>query len=213
MLIASYNPSEMGDVLVLMTAPTTGEQDVNQNGGVVQFKDKKSGNLLGFNILNASKVLPKLANVNGEVKLSSDDVKNLNNVISNAGFSNQLTLDERPRFQVGYVEKMVNHPKSDHLHIATVDFGSEKRQIVCGSVNLRQDIKVVVANTGTMMPNGKIIWPGKLLGVESDGMICTLRELALKNAPDKPGCLILDDDFAEAGDQFDFDRGNQLFAN
>ncbi|WP_251548017.1 YtpR family tRNA-binding protein [Limosilactobacillus caecicola] len=212
MLIASYNPHEMGDVLVLMVADGHGDQTEKVQDSVVQILDEKSGQLLGYNLLNASQVLPELADVNGNVELTADQAAKINDVITKAGFDQTITANTKPHFQVGYVEKVVEHPKSDHLHIATVDFGNEKRQIVCGSVNLRENIKVVAATVGTMMPNGKLIWPGKLLGVESDGMICTPRELGLKNAPHKPGCLILDDDFAENGAAFDFDRGNQLFA-
>lgn len=212
MLIASYNPQEMGDVLVLMVAAGNGSQIETQKGHVVQITDEKSGQLLGYNVLTASEVLPALKGQNGNISLSADQVATLNSYIKSAGFDQMLEYSDQPHFQVGYVEKMEDHPKSDHLHIATVDFGNEKRQIVCGSVNLKPNIKVVAATVGTMMPNGKLIWPGKLLGVESDGMICTPRELGLKNAPDKPGCLILDDDFAENGAAFDFERGNQLFA-
>ena len=212
MLVASYNPHEMGDILVLMVAEGHGEQNEKAQNGVVQITNAKDDQLLGYNVLNASEVLPELQDQNGNVSLSADQVTKLNDHIQAAGFDGQLQVSDQPHFQVGYVEKMVDHPKSDHLHIATVDFGNEKRQIVCGSVNLRENIKVVAATVGTMMPDGKLIWPGKLLGVESDGMICTPRELGLKNAPHKPGCLILDNDFAENGAAFDFDRGNQLFA-
>lgn len=212
MLIASYNPHEMGDILVLMVAPGSTQQTIKEESGVVQISDSKSHQLLGYNLLNASETLPELKGQNGQVNLTAADVDALNKKIKNAGFEQSIVLDKQPHFQVGYVEKMTKHPKSDHLHIAMVDLGNEKREIVCGSPNLREHIKVVVANPGTMMPNGKIIWPGKLLGVESDGMICTPRELGLANAPQKPGCLILDDDFADNGAAFDFARGNQLFA-
>lgn len=211
MLIASYNPQEMGDILVIMTAPTVNEQNIKQVGNVIQFTDVKSGELLGYNLLDAHQVLD-LAGVNGEVDLNQKMVDQLNQAIQQAGFDKLLEFDPTPHFQVGYVEAVEDHPKSDHLHITKVNLGDHEQQIVCGSVNLRNHIKVVVANVGTMMPDGKIIWPGKLLGVESDGMICAPRELGLKNAPNKPGCLILDDDFAENGVAFDFNRGNQLFA-
>ncbi|WP_295728469.1 YtpR family tRNA-binding protein [uncultured Limosilactobacillus sp.] len=212
MLIASYNPHEMGDVLVLMVAPGSGKQVERSHNGIVEITDSNTGNLLGYNLFDASNLLPELQSVNGNFDLNADQVAKINAQLVTAGFETPIELPKQPHFQVGYVEKMVAHPKSDHLHIATVDFGTEKRQIVCGSVNLREGIKVVAATVGTMMPNGKLIWPGKLLGVESDGMICTPRELGLKNAPNKPGCLILDDDFAENGAAFDFDRGNRLFA-
>lgn len=212
MLIASYNPAVMGDILVVLTAPDTEAQTVSQKDNVVAVTDKKSGDLLGYNFLNASEILPRLKGENGEVSLSAEEVDQLNQTAQAAGFDYSLKLDTTPHFQVGYVEEVSDHPKSDHLHITKVNLGDHTQQIVCGSVNLRNHIKVVVANVGTMMPDGKIIWPGKLLGVESDGMICAPRELALKNAPQKPGCLILDDDFAENGAAFDFKRGNELFA-
>ena len=212
MLIASYNSHEMGDILVLMVAPGNGDQSEQTKNGVVEITNHKDGKLLGYNILQASELLPELKSVNGNVDLDADQIDKINAHLTAAGFKQLIVPATQPHFQVGYVEKMIDHPKSGHLHLATVDFGSEKRQIVCGSVNLRENIKVVAATVGTMMPNGKLIWPGKLLGVESDGMICTPRELGLKNAPDKPGCLILDDDFAANGAPFDFNRGNQLFA-
>lgn len=211
MLIASYNPHEMGDILVIMTAPTSAGQTIKEQNDIIQFTDAKSGQLLGYNLLNAHQLLD-LDGVNGGIILTEDQVAKLNQAIKKAGFDKLLAYDPTPRFQVGYVESVEDHPKSDHLHITKVNLGDHVQQIVCGSVNLRNHIKVVVANVGTMMPDGKIIWPGKLLGVESDGMICAPRELGLKNAPDKPGCLILDDDFADNGTAFDFDRGNQLFA-
>lgn len=212
MLIASYNPSVMGDILVVLTAPDAAAQTVSQKGNVVAVTDKKTGKPLGFNFLNASTILPRLKDENGEVELGAAEVDQLNDAIQAAGFDYSLAVDATPHFQVGYIEEVSDHPKSDHLHITKVNLGDHTQQIVCGSVNLRNHIKVVVANVGTMMPDGKIIWPGKLLGVESDGMICAPRELGLKNAPQKPGCLILDDDFAKNGAAFDFKRGNELFA-
>ncbi len=213
MLIASYNRAELGDVLIVMTAPTTGEQQVTTKGDLVQLTDAKTGQLLGYNFLAASQILPELADAAaGAVDLTADQLAKLNAAITAAGFSAELALLEAPHFQVGYVEKMEDHPKSDHLHITTVDLGDRKQQIVSGSPNMQEKIKVVVANPGTMMPSGSVIWPGELLGVESKGMICSGRELKLKNAPQKPGALILPDDFAPVGTAFDFARGNQLFA-
>lgn len=92
----------------------------------------------------------------------------------------------------------------------TVVDNDESLQIVSGSPNMQADIKVVVAKVGAMMPNGLIIWPGELRGVSSNGMICSGRELGLANAPQKPGALILPDDY-EVGEPFDFERGQTIF--
>lgn len=63
------------------------------------------------------------------------------------------------------------------------------------------------------MPSGALIWPGKLRGVKSDGMLCAARELALPNAPQKRGILVLDADEFPVGQAFDFEKGRQLFIN
>ena len=53
-----------------------------------------------------------------------------------------------------------------------------------------------------MMPDGQMIWPGSLRGVESFGMICSARELHLPNAPEKKGILVLAED-AKTGEKFE----------
>ena len=74
-------------------------------------------------------------------------------------------------------------------------------QIVCGAPNIEAGQKVVVAKPGAMMPDGMMIWPGTLRGVDSYGMICSARELHLPNAPEKKGILVLPED-AVVGEVF-----------
>lgn len=58
MLISSYNPNEMGDILVVITAPDDGsDQTTKVNDGVAQITNDK-GQLLGYNFLAASTILP-----------------------------------------------------------------------------------------------------------------------------------------------------------
>ena len=212
MLISSYNPKEMGDTLVVITAPDDGsEQTTKVNDGVAQITNDK-GQLLGYNFLAASETLPELKDENGQVFLSEDQVAKLNQKLAAAGFDQELTADLTPKFIVGYVEKLEDHPKSDHLKITQTRISADQTvQIVCGSPNVAEGIKVVVARPGAMMPDGKIIWPGALMGVESDGMLCGFRELRLKNAPDKKGLWIIPDDWQEVGEAVDFDRANTFF--
>ena len=56
-------------------------------------------------------------------------------------------------------------------------------------------MNVLVARPGAAMPNGMIIWPGELRGVESFGMICSTRELGLSDIEDLPGIWELKDSF------------------
>ena len=84
---------------------------------------------------------------------------------------------------------------------------------MCGAPNIEAGQNVVVAKVGAMMPNGAMIWPGKLRGVESFGMLCAARELALPNAPQARGILVLDPIEFKVGEAFDFEKAAQLFVD
>ncbi|MHA8262849.1 YtpR family tRNA-binding protein [Lactobacillaceae bacterium Melli_B3] len=212
MVIASYNPTQMGDVLILILNPDTEDQTVTERDGIVKITDANSDQVLGYNFFNASQLIPEIKSVNGQVELDQTKVDQLNQALDNAGFDDRLSVDTDPKFVVGYVKTVTDHPKSDHLKITETEVdGGQNLQIVSGSPNMQADIKVVVAKVGTMMPSGLIIWPGELKGVESDGMICSGRELRIPNAPQKPGALILPDDY-QVGTQFDFKKAQNLFA-
>lgn len=211
MLITSYNPNSTGDTMVLIMNPDVGEQSVTIHDKVARIFAADSNQTLGYNFLEASKVLPEIVHENGQVHLTEDQVTRLNQYLGDHGFPADIRYDNQPKFVVGYVKSVEDHPKANHLQIAQTDIGTGKDvQIVSGSPNMREDIKVVVALSGAMMPDGQIIWPGKLRGVESDGMICSGRELGLPNAPQVPGALILPYDY-QVGDAFDFDKAQHLF--
>ena len=81
---------------------------------------------------------------------------------------------------VGKVLSMEKHPDSDHMFVAKVDVGaSEPVQIVTGAWNVHTGDLVPVALDGALLPNGTEIHSGKLRGVLSDGMLCSLKELGL----------------------------------
>ncbi|MDD3506790.1 MAG: phenylalanine--tRNA ligase subunit beta, partial [Sulfurimonas sp.] len=88
------------------------------------------------------------------------------------------------------VIKKEKHPDADKLNICTVDIGSSTRQIVCGASNVRAGLDVVVATIGAVMPSGITIKPVKLRGVESEGMICSAKEIGLSDMND--GIIELD---------------------
>ncbi len=72
------------------------------------------------------------------------------------------------------------HPEADRLQVCRVDAGQgEPLQIVCGAPNARVGIKVPLATVGANLPGGIAIKAAKLRGVESFGMLCSAKELAL----------------------------------
>lgn len=81
---------------------------------------------------------------------------------------------------VGKLLSVVPHENSDHLVICQVDVGQEQPiQIVTGAPNVKAGDIVPVALCGAELPNGVNIKKGKLRGVESNGMLCSLGELGL----------------------------------
>lgn len=80
---------------------------------------------------------------------------------------------------VGEVASIISHPDSDHLHVCSVNTGSEELQIVCGAPNVREGMKCPVAIIGAILPGGFEIKKAKLRGVESFGMCCSAQELGM----------------------------------
>ena len=103
--------------------------------------------------------------------------------INKSGLDYQLNADLSPKFVVGYVETKEKHPDADKLSVLKVNVGNEHLQIVCGAPNVEAGQKVVVAKVGAVMPSGMVIKDAELRGVASSGMICSMKELNLPNAP------------------------------
>ncbi|MBR1790929.1 MAG: phenylalanine--tRNA ligase subunit beta [Bacteroidaceae bacterium] len=96
---------------------------------------------------------------------------------------------------VGHVLTCEPHPNSDHMHVCTVDLGTEQQQIVCGAPNVAAGQKVIVATLGTKLYDGDqefTIKKSKLRGVESNGMICAEDEIGVGESHE--GIIVLPED-------------------
>ena len=99
---------------------------------------------------------------------------------------------------VGLILSAEPHPNADRLRVCQVDVGQDQPlTIVCGAPNARVGIKVPCATVGAELPPGEDGQPfkinvGKLRGVESQGMLCSARELKLSE--EHGGLLELADD-------------------
>jgi phenylalanyl-tRNA synthetase beta chain len=81
---------------------------------------------------------------------------------------------------VGHVVEREKHPDADKLSVCKVDVGTgELQQIVCGAPNVAAGQKVCVALAGTELPGDVKIKKSKIRGQDSNGMICSERELGL----------------------------------
>lgn len=108
---------------------------------------------------------------------------------------------------IGQIEKIERHPDADKLVVCQVNVGSEKLQIVTGATNVFEGAKIPVVipggrvagtHSGGMAEGGVEIKAGKLRGVESFGMLCSIEELGsdtnMYPDADPDGIYILKDD-------------------
>lgn len=78
---------------------------------------------------------------------------------------------------VGLIKKVSKHPKSNKLNVCEVEINNQISTIICGANNVRENLKVIVAQPGTKMIDGRLIESKELLGIKSNGMICAYNEL------------------------------------
>ncbi|MDN7183574.1 phenylalanine--tRNA ligase subunit beta [Caballeronia sp. SEWSISQ10-4 2] len=129
-------------------------------------------------------------------KLSTDE---LSHALTMAGLEVEGLSPVAPpttKIVVGQVLEVAKHPNADKLNVCQVDAGTgETLSIVCGAPNVSPGIKVPVALVGAELPPAETggvpfaIKLSKLRGVESQGMLCSARELKLSE--DHSGLLIL----------------------
>ncbi len=92
---------------------------------------------------------------------------------------------------VGHVLEANQHLNADRLRVCKVDTGKGAIQVVCGAPNARAGLKVALALPGTVIPaSGETLKKGAIRGQESQGMMCSTRELKL--GEDHDGIIELD---------------------
>ncbi len=126
-----------------------------------------------------------------EVKTSADELAHL---LTMSGLEVESCAPVAPRFKgvvVGEILAVERHPNADKLTVCTVDIGKQKLKVVCGAPNVRVGMKAPLATVGAVL--GKLeIRQSSLRGVDSEGMLCSARELGLSE--DHSGLLELDDE-------------------
>ena len=123
--------------------------------------------------------------------------------ITDKEFNDEMTLSgskvetiERPdenlkNVVVGKILEMKRHENSDHMWVVKIDVGqAEPVQIVTGAWNVHVGDYVPAALSGAHLPGGVKIEKGELRGVESNGMLCSLKELGMTAEHDFPYAVI-----------------------
>ena len=100
-----------------------------------------------------------------------------------AGFELEALTPAAPPFSdvvVAQILEAVPHPQAERLRVCRVSMGEgEPLQIVCGASNARAGLKSALARVGASLPGEVRIERASLRGVESNGMLCSAKELGL----------------------------------
>lgn len=137
------------------------------------------------------------------INLSKTSNDALNKTLNNIGLEVEsiYKISMPTNVVIGKVLDKQKHPNADKLSVCKVDIGSEILQIVCGAKNVAKEQFVPVALNGAKLPPKDssqaafIIKKSELRGVESNGMICSAKELGLPNIED--GIFVLDNSIGE----------------
>ncbi|MGH8142582.1 MAG: YtpR family tRNA-binding protein, partial [Steroidobacteraceae bacterium] len=114
------------------------------------------------------------------------DAHDLARRLTMAGFEVEAISPAAPAFSDVVVARILDvqpHPQAERLRVCRVSAGAGsdagELQIVCGAANARSGLITALARVGASLPDGKVIGAAQLRGVESNGMLCSARELGL----------------------------------
>ncbi len=147
--------------------------------------------------------------LNDLVDLKDIDVKQIAHELTMSGLEVEEIEEVRPKFTniiTAKIEKIDNHPNSDHLHLVTVNTGSGLKTVVCGAQNIKVGQVIPYASVGSKVLDRKSgeqfeLTPAVIRGVESQGMLCSDDELGVadRNYQEEDGILILNRIFPNVG--------------
>ena len=113
------------------------------------------------------------------------------------GYKNLLT--EIDNVYIGKILKIEKHPNADKLQYCDVTDGKETFKVVCGATNIHEQDIVPLAKIGALLPGGVKIRKSKIRGIESQGMLCSQKELGF--GEDHSGIFILNKQY-KVGENF-----------
>ncbi len=150
----------------------------------------------GTQVKKSNAIIPNKVNIcrkgESKMKLPLKWLKDYTDInVSPKEYADALTLsgskvegwevlgEEIDKVVVGRILSIEKHPDADRLLVTQVDAGNGTIQIVTGANNIKVNDLIPVALDGSSLPGGKKIKKGKLRGVESNGMMCSIAELGV----------------------------------
>ncbi|AGY41703.1 Phenylalanyl-tRNA synthetase domain protein (Bsu YtpR) [Mesoplasma florum W37] len=175
-----YNKQFNCLMLTFKNKPITSSE---KKGNIVILKNEEE--LVGINIFEV------------KLEINKNFIYNDSDILTyiNSELKDVIKLEPLEQFVIGKIIKCDAIPDT-HLSACEVDIKTKILKIVCGAKNAREGIFVVVATDGSWMPNGMQIQKGKLRGYDSEGMLCSAKELNIEEGKFNPeGIIELDEKY------------------
>ena len=155
------------NAILLIAKQANGQVKITNKENMTIIEDKDG--LVGINFFNVEDKLETKEGVHSVSEKQIEQIKTLGYEIK----------EVKHYFKVGKVLSRTTHPKSERLFLLEVDIKDEKLQIVTNSLNSTEGKNVVVATLGATLPSGLEIVESKVMGVESQGMLCGAETLQI----------------------------------
>lgn len=182
--IRIYKNSKMFDNTIILSIKDLEVDNTKEFTNYVELYNKDT--LVGINIFDEefSKNFEEGFNYPSE-----DNLQIVNDYFSDHNF----TYDYKKYLVVGEVVSFEAVKNSRNLNLCEVVANDKTYSIICGASNVEENMKTIVALDKAILPDGVLIKSGLVLNNHSDGMLCSKRELGLKQNPDEIGIIKLDD--------------------
>lgn len=112
------------------------------------------------------------------------DAKTMADRLERAGIEIEQIISAKKlddKIIVARIKKVIQHPNADRLKLVDVDTGTNIVHVVCGAPNVAEGLIVALAQVGSVLPDGTKINVSVIRGEESNGMLCSGRELGMND--------------------------------
>lgn len=191
-----FKNSKMFNYVIIVELKDKKVEEVDKVNKIVKLLNNDK--VIGLNIFDNS--LFKDAD-DGFIYPNKENLEVLNQYFKNNKLDLTLNYNKDEYLKVAEVTKVSKVENSDNLNLCEVNIEDKQYSIICGASNVKEGMKTIAALDKAILPDGKMIEAGEVLGVYSQGMLCSLKELGLDPEHKVEGIVELAND-EEVGKSF-----------
>lgn len=173
---------------------------INKSGNIVELYNEN--NLIGLNIFDKNLFEDK---EEGFIYPEQAILDELNNYLNKKSIDLNFKYNKEEFLKVAKVLEVKKVKGSDNLTLCKVSVSDKEYSMICGADNVKEGMKTIAALDNALLSDGTKVTAGEVLGVYSEGMLCSLKELGLDNDNKFSGIVDLDADEEVGISFFDVD--------